>query len=271
WTWMPCNAHGTLLFYVVMVWGKSMRRRRKPSMKRVFATSVIAGLDPAIHPFRKKFLRRRMDPRVKPAGDVAGSHAAPAASLARGLHELPDWAWRERKLGRFDAKRTQRVRHSVGHHSAGGDDAALAGAFGAQRIDRRGVMFLHDGADIWKIAGRWDEVIGERAGQQLAVLIVDEMFHHGAAEPLHHRADGLPVYRQGIDDTAAIRDHHVVDEFDVTELGIDRHVRGMGAVRVSVLLVEKGAVGGNAGARELAQGERLAAGTDRLHAVHNLD
>src|SRR5262245_36670783 len=34
WTWMPCNAHGTLLFYVVMVWGKSMRRRRKPSMKR---------------------------------------------------------------------------------------------------------------------------------------------------------------------------------------------------------------------------------------------
>jgi hypothetical protein len=30
---------------------------------------VIAGLDPAIHPVRKKFLRRTMDPRVKPAGD----------------------------------------------------------------------------------------------------------------------------------------------------------------------------------------------------------
>jgi hypothetical protein len=31
---------------------------------------VIAGLDPAIHPLRKKLLRRTMDPRVKPAGDV---------------------------------------------------------------------------------------------------------------------------------------------------------------------------------------------------------
>src|SRR5262249_45837440 len=31
--------------------------------------AVIAGLDPAIHPLRKKFSRRSMDPRVKPAGD----------------------------------------------------------------------------------------------------------------------------------------------------------------------------------------------------------
>jgi hypothetical protein len=30
---------------------------------------VIAGLDPAIHPVRKKDLTKRMDPRVKPAGD----------------------------------------------------------------------------------------------------------------------------------------------------------------------------------------------------------
>src|SRR5262249_37641798 len=34
--------------------------------------SVIAGLDPAIHSLRKKFLRRMMDPRVKPAGDACG-------------------------------------------------------------------------------------------------------------------------------------------------------------------------------------------------------
>jgi peptide/nickel transport system ATP-binding protein len=31
---------------------------------------VIAGLDPAIHPLRKKVLSKRMDPRVKPAGDA---------------------------------------------------------------------------------------------------------------------------------------------------------------------------------------------------------
>jgi hypothetical protein len=31
--------------------------------------SVMAGLDPAIHPFAKKLVAKKMDPRVKPAGD----------------------------------------------------------------------------------------------------------------------------------------------------------------------------------------------------------
>jgi hypothetical protein len=31
---------------------------------------VIAGLDPAIHPLRKKALCEEIDPRVKPAGDA---------------------------------------------------------------------------------------------------------------------------------------------------------------------------------------------------------
>jgi hypothetical protein len=35
----------------------------------VGATVVIAGLDPAIHPLRKKVFTQKMDPRVKPAGD----------------------------------------------------------------------------------------------------------------------------------------------------------------------------------------------------------
>jgi hypothetical protein len=35
-------------------------------------SSVIAGLDPAIHLFRKNFDAKKMDPRVKPAGDAAG-------------------------------------------------------------------------------------------------------------------------------------------------------------------------------------------------------
>jgi hypothetical protein len=35
-------------------------------------SSVIAGLDPAIHLLRKKLLAKKMDPRVKPAGDAGG-------------------------------------------------------------------------------------------------------------------------------------------------------------------------------------------------------
>jgi putative endonuclease len=37
---------------------------------------VMAGLDPAIHLLRKKFMRRTMDPRVKPAGDGTGKPRA---------------------------------------------------------------------------------------------------------------------------------------------------------------------------------------------------
>src|SRR5437588_421782 len=33
-------------------------------------SSVIAGLDPAIHRLRENVLAKEMDPRVKPAGDI---------------------------------------------------------------------------------------------------------------------------------------------------------------------------------------------------------
>ena len=40
-------------------------------------TAVIAGLDPAIHPFRKNFDAKKMDLRVKPAGDTQAGSTAP--------------------------------------------------------------------------------------------------------------------------------------------------------------------------------------------------
>src|SRR5262245_9378933 len=45
---------------------------------------VIAGLDPAIHPVRKKVLAKRMDPRVRPAGDgsLAWRETPPLTRLA---------------------------------------------------------------------------------------------------------------------------------------------------------------------------------------------
>jgi hypothetical protein len=52
-------------------------------------SAVIAGLDPAIHPFRKNFDVKKdvkkMDPRVKPAGDAQGW--AGTGSIRAG-HEL---------------------------------------------------------------------------------------------------------------------------------------------------------------------------------------
>ena len=68
---------------------------------------------------------------------------------------------------RLHAERGERIRHRIGDHAADGDDAALARALGAERIDRRGVLFQHDGADVGKVGRGRHQIIGERAGQQL--------------------------------------------------------------------------------------------------------
>jgi hypothetical protein len=49
-------------------------------------SSVIAGLDPAIHLLRKILLAKRMDPRVKPAGDAR--EWVDAESIRTGAAEL---------------------------------------------------------------------------------------------------------------------------------------------------------------------------------------
>jgi hypothetical protein len=38
-------------------------------------------LDPAIHPFRKNFDAKKMDPRVKPAGDTRVGSSSPEQGL----------------------------------------------------------------------------------------------------------------------------------------------------------------------------------------------
>src|SRR5262249_59440471 len=113
-TLMPCNAHGSLLLKRRKYCVESMLSWRNASMKR-------AGLDQN------------------------------AASLACCLRELPDASGRERKFARLRAESAQRVRHGIGHHAAGGDDAALAGALCAQRIDRRGVIFQDNSADVGEV------------------------------------------------------------------------------------------------------------------------
>src|SRR5262245_2245796 len=57
-------------------------------------TAVIAGLDPAIHHLRKMFLRRGMDPRVKPAGDAGGRAVSQDDRNALQWSESRHWAAR---------------------------------------------------------------------------------------------------------------------------------------------------------------------------------
>ena len=66
-------------------------------------------------------------------------------------------------------------------------------------------------------------------------------------------------------------DHDIVDELDVAELGVDRDVRGVGAVGVGVLLVEEGAFGRDAVGESSFSAIDLPPGPTALVAFDDLD
>src|SRR5262249_38178638 len=99
---------------------------------------VIAGLDPAIHPVRKKRLAKEMDARVKPAPDdlewlplppVGDAHAAPRVSHLLVVHDgIVDLDPEPEDLRRQRAGR--------GQHRVGGNHAiALRGDERHPRVD----------------------------------------------------------------------------------------------------------------------------------------
>ncbi len=160
---------------------------------------------------------------------------------------------------RLRAERRQRVGDGVGDDAGDRDDATFAGAFGAQRIGRRRLRFERDGADAGEVARGRQQVIGERAGEQLSFAVIDEVLEKRAAEPLHDRAHGLPVEGRRIDDAADILDGYVVEQRDMAGLGIDRHVRRVRTVAVGALVARVGRLGRDA--CEARERQRLAART----------
>ena len=94
-----------------------------------------------------------------------------------------------------------------------------------------------NGTDSREIARCRNQVVGQRAGQQLAVCIVDEVLHKRAAKPLHDPADRLTVQGQRVDDAADILDDQKVEHLDLARPDIDRHMRHRRAVGVGQLVV----------------------------------
>src|SRR6202035_5324077 len=117
----------------------------------------------------------------------------------------------------------------------------------AERVDGRGLLVGRDAAQLGKVPRGRQQVVHQRAGQQLAVLIIDEVLQEDAAEALHQRTDYLALQRQRIDDAAYVLDRDVVENLDPPGLGIDRHMGRMRAIRIGVLLVEERTLGRDAG------------------------
>jgi hypothetical protein len=79
--------------------------------------------------------------------------------------------------------------------------------------------------DLREISRRRDQVIGQVAGEQLPVCVIDEVLKEGAAQPLDHAAHCLAVQRQRVDDASDILDDEKVEQFDITRSSVDRDMR----------------------------------------------
>src|SRR6516164_1043992 len=140
---------------------------------------VIAGLDPAIHPVRKKVLTKRMDPRVKPAGDGGfASRAAPHPALAalgppspryRGARESTESAARlvrdspaPLEAG-FEALR-KLARWRLAHRAGDAERPAEQLLLGAQRAQPLVVGARNVGAERHARVGRQDVEAQRLAG-----------------------------------------------------------------------------------------------------------
>ena len=66
--------------------------------------------------------------------------------------QLPHPRRRERQLVRLDAERSERRRHRIGDDAADRNDAAFAGALGAERIVGRGLLFERHRPDGREVA-----------------------------------------------------------------------------------------------------------------------
>ena len=141
----------------------------------------------------------------------------------------------------LDAETCERRGNRIADRSRDRDDAALAGALGAERIGRRASQLERHASYIRKIRGQWQQIIRKRRIEQLGLGIIDQMIKKYAAKPLHGGADRLPMHNAGIDRVTHILDGQIIDDLDMSGSGIDRHVGGMRAIAIGAFGVGEGA------------------------------
>ena len=80
------------------------------------------------------------------------------------------------------------------------------------------------------VRGGGDEVVHEAGGQELAVLVVNELLKQRTAHPLRGAAHHLPLDDHGIDLHAAVVDDGVAQELHGAGLDVDLHHRDVDGV-----------------------------------------
>ena len=88
---------------------------------------------------------------------------------------------------------------------------------------------LHD--ERRHVVGARHRIVHQRAGQQLAVVAVDDLLAERNPEPLGEAAQDLTVDDHRMQLPAAVVDDHVAHDGDTSRLHVDLHDRGVHTAR----------------------------------------
>src|SRR5256885_6686827 len=121
-----------------------------------------------------------------------------------------------------NSKMRQSVADRVHGARCGSDCACLANTFHAHGIHRR----RRDGtaqSELRQTVSFRKSVVHQRAGEELAVVVVDQFFPHGLAQTLSNTSVNLSIDQHGIDYVAAIVHGDVLVNLDFTGFGVHFH------------------------------------------------
>jgi Zn-dependent protease with chaperone function len=147
------------------------------------------------------------------------------------LDGLADAAGEGRGPGEAHAQRRQRVVDGVDDRRRWRDRAALAQPLDAQGIAGGGVLQVL-ALDGGQVVGARQRVVHQRAGQQLAGVVVRHVLEKSSAHALGHPAVDLALDDDGVDHHAAIVGDHVAEQPHPARVGIDLDLRDVHGARV---------------------------------------
>ena len=129
-------------------------------------------------------------------------------------------------VGRADP--CQRIVDRVHHRRDRAERAGLADAFDPERV-AVGRRLVVAEVEIAEIGGARHAVIHERAGQELAALVVDDVLHQHLADPLDDAAMDLPFASSGLSTMPTIVDRGIAGQLDLAGLCVDLDLAEMRA------------------------------------------
>ena len=130
-------------------------------------------------------------------------------------------AWMRRGVaGTVHIPDTERISDGIGDACRHAHAIAFRQALGAERGQRR-QRFLVQHLDVWDFAHRRHEIIGEGAGEERALFVVNEFLIERRGNALREGAAHLPISDHRIEDAAGIVHRNVAIDADLIGQRID--------------------------------------------------